>query len=1045
MSTFDDLWYATPVAPVATASRSGSTFDDMWDATPAPQPMDTFSSPDTSTVKSFDQMWDEATVDPEIKKNSALNKLKDTAIKVVEALNIPNAAIWAGGSSLLGNGDFGTLYKKYQAEGTPAAAVAKNAAEAMGVTNPIALGIASAAGDILGDPTTYLGLGALGKVGKAAKLTEELAKGGRTTAKATEAAAKVLEGVAPEARTLGTTLAEQAARGQRSAAELRIPFTDLAVSTPEAINKPVLAAVDKVKDVVGDKMAGILSTAPKLENSADRQLYKDGTVKARNRGDYAADAIAKKVQDFNESIKGVSKEDAAEIVDIAEVKDRLALAQAGKLGDIGEKAIKFRELLDIEKGIAENNVDALTKVGGQNLAGEWQHTMPDLGESAVRKAKDADPSAKDVVLPNYVTHVVPEDAVGGLEKKSRAVSEFPDKIINEFARKLVDKDGFPTYTTKQLNEMAGKSYDDLVNEGVPATTAGKIKRLDKAIQDYRGSKNILGFAKKQPEYVDRIFSTNPGFIASQLSSNIRKSVSGSVFKKDIGGGFGKTAEQVAENPLEYGDFKQIAKWDGSAEGKLFFAPEVSEAIEKTEGHFWGNKPTKDLIEKYYDPALNYWKSITLSIFPGYHWRNEFGNIITNAVNAGMRNPMYYKTALDLQVAEAKTGKGLVASGLSKLPGKELKDIKLKNGMTGEEALTLARQNGIRGDTAMREELQTGFEKSKNPLSTKGPVLRAGRAVGTALEDNSRLALFIHELDKGMSPETAAATVRKYLFDYGDVTPFEKNVAARALPFYRWVRFNTPMQLENLVKRPGKMTAVEHVREGINREQNFDDKDPLLQDYLASNIPIQVGKRNVNGKDMPAVISLGAWIPSYSTATTLAHPISTIIGMLTPIAKEPVEQTLNLDARTRKPIEDAARGKYTQPLFNKSVPIRVRHVVNNIRAFNEADRMIGSIINTVDPENSKYMLRSGFRPDVLENAVSLLTGVRTTPFDADEAAIYKKAGIVKDMRETVSGIKSAARRGDKANVQEGLKRFFALRDKLAAMNGLTQKMKSEEQP
>ena len=50
-------------------------------------------------------------------------------------------------------------------------------------------------------------------------------------------------------------------------------------------------------------------------------------------------------------------------------------------------------------------------------------------------------------------------------------------------------------------------------------------------------------------------------------------------------------------------------------------------------------------------------------------------------------------------------------------------------------------------------------------------------------------------------------VKKYLYDYTEVTEFERKVAGRALPFYKWLRKNTPRQIESLVTRPAKFARL----------------------------------------------------------------------------------------------------------------------------------------------------------------------------------------------------------------------------------------------
>jgi len=79
-------------------------------------------------------------------------------------------------------------------------------------------------------------------------------------------------------------------------------------------------------------------------------------------------------------------------------------------------------------------------------------------------------------------------------------------------------------------------------------------------------------------------------------------------------------------------------------------------------------------------------------------------------------------------------------------------------------------------------------------------VNAYRGLGLGMEDAAR---------------GAAMQVKKFLFDYTDegLTEFEREGMKRIMPFYSWTRNNLPLQLEQLLKQPGKYAAVEKVRKG----------------------------------------------------------------------------------------------------------------------------------------------------------------------------------------------------------------------------------------
>ena len=52
---------------------------------------------------------------------------------------------------------------------------------------------------------------------------------------------------------------------------------------------------------------------------------------------------------------------------------------------------------------------------------------------------------------------------------------------------------------------------------------------------------------------------------------------------------------------------------------------------------------------------------------------------------------------------------------------------------------------------------------------------------------TRFAGYLHERAQGKSFMESAANVKKYYFDYFDLTPFERKYMRRIVPFYTWTR------------------------------------------------------------------------------------------------------------------------------------------------------------------------------------------------------------------------------------------------------------------
>jgi len=263
----------------------------------------------------------------------------------------------------------------------------------------------------------------------------------------------------------------------------------------------------------------------------------------------------------------------------------------------------------------------------------------------------------------------------------------------------------------------------------------------------------------------------------------------------------------------------------------------------------------------YDNVLNLWKGFATAVNPGFHIRNAQSNVFQTALNSGkeLLNPANHIRALGVNA----TNLPLIGK---KIAGKEI-DVGGRK-MTLAETKELMKKEGVIDsgwfgkDTPdyIEKKLDAGIKGNLspqllNPLSQNNALIKAGRTVGTGVENQARAFNFLSELKKTGDVKQAAKTVDKTLFDYGDVTPFEKNVLKRTVPFYTWLRKNVPLQTENLIRTPGKYASTKKALDGVRdlsdpiNETNLPEymdnpnwvKTPLEQGgnpmYWNSNLPI----------------------------------------------------------------------------------------------------------------------------------------------------------------------------------------------------------------
>jgi hypothetical protein len=147
---------------------------------------------------------------------------------------------------------------------------------------------------------------------------------------------------------------------------------------------------------------------------------------------------------------------------------------------------------------------------------------------------------------------------------------------------------------------------------------------------------------------------------------------------------------------------------------------------------------------------------------------------------------------------------------------------------------------------------------------RGPLGRASnklRAASEFREDIPRLAHFLHVLRENKAARSidelldqadeAAARVRKFNIDYGDLTEAEKKLK-NIFPFYTWFRKNVPLQLELMFTRPGVQAAYAKAYNFAD-ELYGDDEDTIVPKWLSELTPVQVRRSGMN-KALSALLS-----------------------------------------------------------------------------------------------------------------------------------------------------------------------------------------------
>lgn len=295
--------------------------------------------------------------------------------------------------------------------------------------------------------------------------------------------------------------------------------------------------------------------------------------------------------------------------------------------------------------------------------------------------------------------------------------------------------------------------------------------------------------------------------------------------------------------------------------------EIANDIRKVDRVFTSEEAAGSFL-RFWDRAQQYWKANVTVTTPGFHIRNSVGNAF-NSWLAGMNNPLRYQQAV-----------GVIAGRAGSFAGRsnqEILEAAVELGVYKPEGAFVGELTGL---TAKEVKEAASVGQLANPFSSRFAPVELGRVAGSSVENNARVALFLDRLSKGDGPEKAAQVVKKYLFDYSELTTFEQDVLKRVIPFYTWIRKNTALQAEHIITTPGKYSTVSHLL-GL---------DPAIQE---KRLPFEERPRYM--RESP-------------TATSVALPGVRIEGLPTVAQVDIPIQELEFEAlsgRTLSPIIQAA--------------------------------------------------------------------------------------------------------------------------------------------
>jgi hypothetical protein len=823
-----------------------------------------------------------------------------TFLKLVDFLNRPNYGIMGAARSVQKGED--PLRGLFAGLTGREKETASDVFEAAGwkpttTAGKVARGAAGLFTDVALDPTSYIGLGVLGKIGKSSPLT-------------------------------------------RRALTANIPFLKKSVNLlPEAVNtaipRAVGSAVEKARVAPGvrqgvDVWGKLFHTRPAGMSKAAYQLAEEGKFRAFGIERENVKDVKNFIRELTPDVRALSKADR-------KVLSRKAVAAMEK----GETAFPSWNL----KPIIQKLMSRQSQPG--NLKPIIQKLM----------SRQSQPGNLKPIIQKMMSRQA------GLEQRFLKAGGTP---IDEFGVKYF------AHLKPGARRFSGRTHADFhrqVMEFTNVKTGRKVvgKAGDLGFTPSNKFKSATGetYVRSQATVVSGKFETDPIKVMTAMGLSVGRKEAGMEFMK-----YARKLGVSAPTATHHVKIMDPMLKD------LWFAPAEKKYLNRTHEALTGDEGTNAVI-KTLDKFTNWWKGIATYINPPFHSRNIGANVWNNYLSGMGPETAGMQIRAMKDMASGKIEKEFIENGL------------MNSGWIGSDIQKTV-DSLVKG--RWREKLSFPMEKMA--------------AFGEWTENSAKLAHYRHKIGLGYTPAEAASSTRKFLFDYMDISPFEKNVLKRIFPFYFWTSRNLPLQVQALFERPGRISAIGKIKQNVEKQGEPVDLGELPE-VMKERSVVQIPGARPGRADLAY---MEGFIPSTDLGR-LTKPARSALELLTPMIKTPMELITNKNLYFDAPLEKYPGEPTTlfHGLLGDKAPVvskrHTRHPLSVIRPLNDIERLFGE--------------REANRP-LVNRILGYLSGAKVREFDPAEAAYYSNVGFKRELASIKGSMRKAKTDKQMREIQEKLK-------------------------
>lgn len=306
-------------------------------------------------------------------------------------------------------------------------------------------------------------------------------------------------------------------------------------------------------------------------------------------------------------------------------------------------------------------------------------------------------------------------------------------------------------------------------------------------------------------------------------------------------------------------------------------------------------------------------------------------------------------------------------------------------------------------------------KKALPISQEFLPFKVGREFGRMVEEQARITSFLVNLKKTGDPTLAATRAKQFLFDYDNLSNFERVFLRRLIPFYTFTRKNVALQVNSLMRTPGRavtqVKAFTTLGDIIAGEKLSKEEQDNLPDWVKNGSALLLSKR---GSTVELLQSLGTPLEQ----PFQAFDVGGFLGSISPLVRLPLETATGYSWFQQKPVQDI-----TNAAAFKSAPKVIKDYIGFTEVTGKKDN--GEEFNwfvSLRPERMHVLLNLPPTSRVLSSLKQMqtadvsqqfriaqqLVGIRPFTFDLEQQANLRERELKRRLEDLLTSARVTAK-------------------------------------